>query len=711
MADSKRPRSREKFVTHDSKGIARRGDTFQGNPSQGSAGGSHRGAMIGGGLSIPVVIIMIIYYLLSGDVDPAANLYQTDSTQWETTTEAKLNEEVAEGSRSKYTNIIGNGEDIITLMIYMCGTDLESRNGMATSDISEMLAADISDKVNVLIYTGGCLRWQNNTVSNSVNQIYQVKNGSLKCLVEDDGAGTMVAPETLASFINWGAKNFPANRYELIFWDHGGGSVSGYGYDEKFKNSGSMTLSWIKSALNKGGVKFDFIGFDACLMATAETALALDEHGDYLIASEETEPGIGWYYTNWLGEMSKDTSMPTTRIGKLIIDDYTQVCARKAAGQKTTLSLVDLAEFSNTIPARLSAFATDVSNKVSSDYSRVSNARYHSREFAQSSHIDQVDLVNLASNMESEQGESLADAIRDAVKYNRTSGNMTNAYGVSIYFPQQRKDYVQKAASEYQDIGMDEEYADCIRAFADVQSSGQTMSTAQDIMTVFNLLTAGRNGEPEGDDGSSIDASKLVWEEDSQGRYRLSLSDDDWEKILALDLVMYYDDGEGYYDLGNDNLFEFDDEGRLMAADDRTWIAINGQPVAYYHTDTTEEGDEYSITGYVPVRLNGDKASLILVFDNDNPRGYIAGAVYEEEETDTVAKSLTKIRPGDKLDFLCNYYSYDGDYEKDVVLGEEMTVTDSMTISNTDVGSGKVKIMYRFTDIYQQHYWTQSLEM
>ena len=35
-----------------------------------------------------------------------------------------------------------------------------------------------------------------------------------------------------------------------------------------------------------------------------------------------------------------------------------------------------------------------------------------------------------------------------------------------------------------------------------------------------------------------------------------------------------------------------------------------------------------------------------------------------------------------------------------------MTVTEEMTISNVDVGEGAVKVTYRFTDIYNQQYWT-----
>ncbi len=143
----------------------------------------------------------------------------------------------------------------------------------------------------------------------------------------------MVKPETLASFIRFCGKNFPANRYGLIMWDHGGGSISGYGYDEKNKMAGSMTLTGIKEALAGGGVTFDFVGFDACLMATLENALMLDDYADYLIASEETEPGVGWYYTDWLTKLSQNTSMPTTEIGKNIIDDFVAACAKQCPGQ------------------------------------------------------------------------------------------------------------------------------------------------------------------------------------------------------------------------------------------------------------------------------------------------------------------------------------------------------------------------------------------
>ncbi|MDD6806677.1 MAG: hypothetical protein PUD77_10490, partial [Clostridiales bacterium] len=62
-----------------------------------------------------------------------------------------LNTTVAPEAREKYTRFVGNGNDKVTLMVYMCGTDLESRSGMATSDMQEMLNAGVGQNVNLLV--------------------------------------------------------------------------------------------------------------------------------------------------------------------------------------------------------------------------------------------------------------------------------------------------------------------------------------------------------------------------------------------------------------------------------------------------------------------------------------------------------------------------------------------------------------------------------
>ena len=809
-----RPRARQKYVTGGSKGVKRRGSGLGTGPvgggrpggstgSSGSYGGGTRSS--GGKSKLLYIIIAVVVLLLGGggglagllgggsdggsggssvigdllgggssgggssvlgDLSSLGNLGTllgglnsgTTSTGWELESNtSRLDTSVAKGARAKRTEILGKGKDEVTIMVYMCGTDLESRAGMGTSDLQEMLAADLGDKVNLLVYTGGCSKWKNNVVSSTKNQIYLINNGKMK-LMEEYKAVSMTDPDTLTDFIKWCAKNYPANRNQLIFWDHGSGSINGYGYDEKFKSSGSMDLAEINRALKKSGVTFDFVGFDACLMATLETALMLTDYADYMIASEETEPGVGWYYTDWLTALGKDTSMATVEIGKNIVDDFVDTCAAKCRGQKTTLSVVDLAELEKTVPADFKAFAKSASELIQNDeYKTVSDARNNAREFAQASAIDQVDLVHLAKNLGTEEGEELAQTLLSAVKYNRTSSDMTNAYGLSIFFPYKKVSAVDNVVDTYEAIGMDDEYASCIKAFASLEVGGQTAAggTSSPLPSLLGGLLGGgssssggssdiigsllgsflsNRGNIEGLDRGNVDffsesamdtdamanylsknyfdASALVWSENAEGQRVLHLTEEQWSLVHSLEMNMFYDDGEGYVDLGFDNVYEFDAKGNLIGDTDRTWLAINGQPVAYYYLDTVDDGVNYSITGRVPALLNGDRVDLILVFDNANPQGYIAGArtVYTEGETETVAKAMGELQVGDTLDFLCDYYSYSGDYMDSYYLGEQMTVTDNMVISNVDVGEGDVKVTFRFTDIYNQEYWTEAFE-
>ncbi|MBO6138008.1 MAG: peptidase C11 [Lachnospiraceae bacterium] len=666
----------------------------------------------------------------------------------------KLDKNVAGEAREKFTSIKGNGEDTITLMVYMCGTDLESKHSMATKDLTEMTDASLSDKINLLVYTGGCSQWQNNVISSRTNQIYKVENGGLKALEKDLGAKSMTDPATLTDFIKYCNANYPADRNMLIFWDHGGGSISGYGYDEKYPKSGSMDLSGIDKALKGAGIKYDFVGFDACLMATVETDLMLSQYADYAIASEETEPGVGWYYTNWLNELSKNTSMPTIEIGKNIIDDFVTVCDRNCPGQKTTLSIVDLAELGETVTDEFKSFAKGTTELIKNkEYKVVSNARSSSREFASSSKIDQIDLVNFAKSLGTKEGESLSETLLSAVKYNRTSSNMTNAYGISIYFPYQRASNVDRAVNTYSQIGIDSEYSDCIREFASLEISGQvstggtvspfgsltgggvsgsSLQTLTSIMNLMSAMSSGRSLGIEGLDSSNtsflsdralgeketaeyieanqFDGSALTWNEDAEGKY-ISLPQEQWEMVNSVNLNSFYDDGEGYVDLGLDNLYTITEDGKLYADTDETWLSIGRVVVAYYHTGTVRDGDDYSISGYVPAYLNGERVHLILIFDNEHPDGFIAGADpdYDETLTETSSRGLAELKPGDEIQFIYDYYTYDEVYDSSYTSKETLTVTEEpFEIGNIKLDR-PVKSFYKFTDIYNQAYWSQEL--
>jgi len=796
-----RPRGREKHITGQGKDIYRRGQGLGTGPvgntggkartdthrTSGGAGGRSTGGSsvkskgIGGGVGILIVAVILFFVLRScgggnvdlsgltdatdyssgnsitsgltqsltgGDLSSLFSGYGSTSTGWSgTANTGALDRTVASGARAKYTQILGGGRDTVTIMVYMCGTDLESKSGMASADLAEMAAATLSDDVNILVLTGGCSQWKTSGISNTVNQIYKIERGGMRCLVQNAGSDSLVKPATLTSFIEYCAENYPANRNELIFWDHGGGSLSGYGYDEKNPGAGSMSLAGIDRALKDAGMKFDFIGFDACLMATLENALMLTDYADYLIASEETEPGVGWYYTNWLTNLSKDTSMATIDIGQNIVDDFVDVCNQRCAGQKTTLSVVDLAELSATVPDALRSWAADTVSLIqNNDYKAVSTARSNTREFAASSRIDQVDLVHLAMNLGTDDAEALADVLLGAVKYNRTSSSITDAYGLSIYFPYQRTSKVDSAVSTYNAIGMDSEYTRCIQQFASLGAAGQTVSGSVSGLSgspLGSLLGGSTGGSLAGGDmissllgsllsgggdsflgrsldvesaadyiaANQFDANQLVWLRSGDG-YAITLGEDQWSLVNDVELNVFYDDGEGFIDLGLDNLFTITDGGALVGDFDGSWLAIDGQNVAYYHTGTVDDGVNYTITGYVPILLNGERAQLLLVFDDAHPYGFIAGAQYDyrDGETETIAKSVTDLQEGDVIDFVCDYYSYDGVYLDSYMLGEAWTYHEDAEISNVYLPDpSRASVTYRFTDIYCQSYWTPVL--
>ena len=664
---------------------------------------------------------------------------------------------VASGSRDKYTVIKGNNKDTMTILVYMCGADLESQNGMATSDLKEMLNAKISDKVNLIVFTGGARRWRNNVVSSSVNQIYQIKDGSLTRLVDDAGSSSMTSPNTLASFIKFGRENFPANRMCLIFWDHGGGSVSGYGYDEHYGQGKTMTLAGINDALKAGGVKFDFVGFDTCLMGTVENGLMLNQYADYMIASEESEPGVGWYYTNWLNKVSRNTSLPTVEIGKTIVDDFVEVCDRTCRGQATTLSVVDLAELNATVPKELKEFSIDTNEMIQNkQYKKVSSARSKTREFAQHAKIDQIDLVHFAKNMGTQESKELAAALQGAIKYNRTGGGISNAYGLSIYFPYKKTGNVKQAVSTYKAIGMDDEYTRCIQEFASLEVSGQLssgmnpqsygssnamsglmeslMGGGSSYSSIGNTYSSGGlesllggyygGSSGSGSTGSILDlligrsmtaetAAEYIQENhfDPSGLQwqngRISFTDEQLGNLLSIEKNLFYDDGEGYIDMGFDAGIEMNGKD-LIYEFDGTWLSIDRQPVAYYRIGYVEQEDCYAEVGYVPAYVNGIRANLILVFDQDNPYGYIAGAqqVYLNGETDAQAKNMVGIGKGDRIQFVCDYYNYQGVYQDSFKLGDAITLGEEVEIGNTYVDAEKCRLTYCLTDIYQQQYWT-----
>ena len=199
-----------------------------------------------------------------------------------------------------------------------------------------------------------------------------------------------------------------------------------------------------------------------------------------------------------------------------------------------------------------------------------------------------------------------------------------------------------------------------------------------------------------------LDASALVWDGD-----RITLSADQWSEVESLAKNVFVDDGKGFIDLGMDNQFTL--EGNALVDDfDGTVLSIDRQPIAYYFLADMGDDENWASTGYTPALLNGVRVNLMILFDNEHPYGVIDGAepVYPDSETEAQAKNLIAIGEGDVLQFLCDYYDYEGNYQDSYYLGKPVTLGAETEIANTPIGDHPARVTYCFTDYYQQRYWS-----
>lgn len=612
----------------------------------------------------------------------------------------------------------GNASDTYTLMLYMCASDLESECGFATEDLNEIMYGYTAGNLNVIVQTGGTAEWQNTVVADDRCQRYQVTEDGLELVDDSLGMQNMADSATLTDFIQYCSSNYAADHYGLVLWDHGGGVVGGYGYDENFGGD-SMSLTEMSRALGDASVHLDMLGFDACLMANFETCLMAAPYADYLIASEEPEPGCGWYYTDWIGKLSENCGIPPKRYGRQIIDDYITESGWDSPSMYSTLGMFDLQQVTQKLLPALSQFSDDAVQQLSAgEYRRISQSRSNTRAVYQSE-LDHIDLLDYAQHSQSETADQLEQAVSDCVVYYRETENGSGDNGLSILFPYYDLSALDMLEEMYQTLGYDDAYPAFLEQFANVMAGGQIsvsgFSNTQNHAAAseysgFQWFDADAGYDESYYETYSADLSLLETTE-VDGRCVLELSEEDWEIVndAAMQMFAVYD---GFYvDMGLDDYCEFDDYGNLIVEYDQTWVALDGQVVPFFHESYTSDGDGFFTCGSVPCVYNGTDAEIVLVWDTEHPSGYAAGVrpVY----TDSVAaKGLYDICDGDTFQVYYDIYDEDLNYVETMTLDDEIfTVQDSLEVGYADAAEqlGDTFIYYVLEDIYNNTYYTDSI--
>ena len=343
--------------------------------------------------------------------------------------------------------VIEQQRDDQTVMIYMCGADLESNSGLATGDIEEILdVPNQPDDVNIIIETGGASSWSSTYgISSTKLERWHVEDGSL---VRDDSLSyaSMGLTSTFQSFLEWGINSYPADRMGVIMWNHGG-AMQGVCYDEK-KNDDNLLTNEVSAAVsgainNTGSSKLEWIGYDACLMQVQDIASINSDYFNYMIASEESEAGYGWDYDTWVDDLYAKKTTPV--ILKAIVDGFIKDNGgTSSSSNDQTLSYLDLSYMAAYITA-WNNMATQLGNKIttsnkSSFNTLVKSAKHYAdTDYTYYGIFDAKDFVTkLAANSTFNPGSTYTNAVLSAhtnlVAYSSCGRGAGESYGLCMFW-------------------------------------------------------------------------------------------------------------------------------------------------------------------------------------------------------------------------------------------------------------------------------------
>ena len=131
-----------------------------------------------------------------------------------------------------------------TLLLYVCGTDLQSD---ACVDLAEIADVEAGDTINAVVLAGA-YEWDFDDLKGNTRNLAVIRDGYFE-EVTDWGHKSMGSGESLQEFLEYGLKNYPADRTIVVLWDHGAGSEGGVCFDQTADEEG-LTIVEIDEAIS-----------------------------------------------------------------------------------------------------------------------------------------------------------------------------------------------------------------------------------------------------------------------------------------------------------------------------------------------------------------------------------------------------------------------------------------------------------------------------
>ena len=561
----------------------------------------------------------------------------------------------------------------------MVGSDLEEKDRSGTSDLYELIEGydSLPDnrEVEVIVAFGGARKdgWRGMKLANISQLIADLQDGDFgnetgpgAYLYQADGAH-MGDESSLKLFLNYlrdGYANF--DRRFLTFWDHGYSYID-FGNDTNF-NSDGLAMDEIARAFQHSQVGiFDLIGFDACLMASVEVAKVVEPHAEYMIASEELEPGHGWLWSAVIQSYAEEDSIVDA--GIRMVDNFVQNVHGSNQYDGRTLSLLDLDQYDQLVAALnpvISAYGQQLS--FSDEYSAsLIYGGTHARSYGPSARAGDrasIDLMHfaqlLAENPPNAQiGSSLndlMDAIGGFVIHSDHDGSRPDSFGVAIDAPENTN-------PEYSAYKINDTWLDFQQAYEEFDQSDTTPPELE--ASADNIDPQSLQLDPTAPD--ELDFGVVVtFEDDNLAKvtsmygfvesfeYEDGLVEDYF--MVVAELETYSTDTEGEYFAPAWDQYWFTVE--YDPAEETTWIPASfteyfedddqGYWVYTAEIDYAQSGSDYLEFAVMTLIINEWEE---VVYHDIQAYQYIYSGPDDEEGTVQFDKATRQIEPGDAVQF------------------------------------------------------------
>lgn len=618
-----------------------------------------------------------------------------------------------------------------TVFVYLCGSDLESDGGNATRDLSEMVGASGSENVSFVVQTGGASRWESDGVDANRMQRFLIRDGSIM-EVDSVAVSNMGDANTLADFLTWGVKEYPAANMGVILWNHGGGSLWGVCFDELNDDDAIMLDELDAALLDVQDVmweKFEFIGFDACLMCTLEAANVLASYANYLVASEESEPDAGWDYATIIEYLAKNPEAGGKDVGKVIADSFYESVGSDEEGDIATLAVVDLSKVDAIVTA-FNSFAANLFEASQDDtvmaeivrgIHTVDNYGGNNRS---EGYFNMVDLAGLAEACakHAKGADEVAKAVDSAVTY-KISGPMHEAArGLSTYYPLQ---ITSEELQAFERVCVSPGYLSFVDRIAhgNVYEAGTEYTEYSDnkwfslgdlwdwalSISDDDYWSYAENTSEDGDSKVITFAEELQLGED--GVYWFKLDKNGINNAESVEGIVYVlsDDGKDYIELGETyDVYGDWDTGKFSDGFDGMWLSLpDGQNLALHPDATTDN----SVVYCSPITLNGEETYLRISQNMDNGSVTVEGTWAGQYDSGASAR-VEPLKDGDVI--VPEYYAFSVDENSDeeaLYYGEEYKVEGKLTVSYGYLMPGEYLYTFCINDIFGNYLITDPFEL